>query len=423
MSVFYLLKVFRMIKRYPKSGKRQIIPFIPSELITDSSKIVCVHPFVLKVAKVLLTERGVWPTTYSVGYNDNEYETPSSEQMNLIRELVANFVYEVDNMATCDELTSVLAQIRDSINGGSSSGCGCGSGGSGQNDEEPNTFDEITDFFPEGFDSANDYAIYKCNMANRIINELSQDLTWLMTVDLVTLTIEAAIIGFLTPIPGDAIALIVGGVLLMLAQGVAIAFLTTANDFVDNTGRTDLVCAIVSSSSSEDAMIALESVIDSSSLNATEKQFVKYFLTNTSVNRAFEYTNQLFDVDEDCSECLGYLDLDQGTIVSGDLTMSSGTLVIASVNPGGSCSKQQISVTPSIDYTMTITTTQSTNNLCSGGSSFTIFADECGQPLNSASVADYTLWPGTSLCYKGGQQIIFRSLPSDSFQITIQKGI
>jgi hypothetical protein len=218
----------------------------------------------LYILRKLVKERAFWKSTYIKTWYENFYETASDIELDQIKDIVSNWIYESEVVEMCNsQLLTALENIATTIR---LSSC-CFEGGPGQQQIGDDIYwgsepaeSEPTAFGPgEEFETQAAWELHKCEVANGIVNGLIGSLNGFSVLTLVTLiasSVLAAVVGigliFVPPLA--IIAAIVG-------TGLAFSFFSTlANEIEDN--KTSIVCAIYNSQTAQDAYNELSDALD-----------------------------------------------------------------------------------------------------------------------------------------------------------------
>lgn len=176
------------------------------------------------------------------------------------------------------------------------------------------TGDPETDPPPDGFDTWEEYFTHKCQAANFLFDAIVNSLRNLGFVSLVNVVggsavVGAALAGFLA-VPGGAIALIVGGILVL---GAAVGVLTEIADELEDN-RSDFVCDLYRADSASSAADVVAGYVDealaalavASSLHPTIRTIALLLASTDALNKLFDATLTMSYPDADCSACEDY---------------------------------------------------------------------------------------------------------------------
>ncbi len=243
-------------RKYTKAGRRDIIS--GSEILAKggASALICAPIAAFDVARKLVRNRGYWRTTYAMAYGDASYTLPTPGEMELIEEILNEFL-EATTLMDCGDLITELDDIEQAITALSlGGGCGCGSGGAGQtpppvDDTDTGDITEPTGTPPPGWPGWEEYQVGKCNVATMIVGNLLSDVVWWQTVTIATLTVGGLSAGMLSILSAFTLTAVLAGLLALLAYNIA--FLSNAEDALTD-GFEDLVCAILAGTDSQDSM-------------------------------------------------------------------------------------------------------------------------------------------------------------------------
>lgn len=293
------------------NDKRQLVDYDKFVAFGDEAVVVCVPKAALQVARVLVRERGYWRSTYTKGaVNNYEYEIPSIAEMDVVEEVLAEFLSETEvfTMPICDDIVSELSALNATLGSldlscitnvsGGGEGCGPGSGGAGSGEAEETT--EVDDGAtpPEGFSTYTEYQSHKCNMAEKIRQDLIHDLTWLKGATILTISAEAIIGAFFLPVPGARVVSLLGFAISLITQGLII---TTCDEIINslNTNAEALRCCLYDAYDVGEAETCFTSTLG---LGVLAQTLLGYFTDADNLNRLFE-PEGIGDYGVNCSTC------------------------------------------------------------------------------------------------------------------------
>lgn len=400
------------------SNTRQIIDY--DHVLAEAGQIalVCIDRGMLPILRGLVRERGLWRTSYATSRSDTYYTIPSTSQFEPIHRLIAQFLEDTADMAQCDDIITKLDNIAQAIS--ASSCCDNGSGGAGSMDDIETT--EVDDGAtpPAGFATYPTYDAYKCNMATKLVQDWLTDIAWLNGLSLVDVATVA--VGLLSPLSGQNVIDLVGVAALWFTQSIWSSSTQAIYDWLD-TDQADVICGLYDAYDVTEAYDNTVAIIDAAGLTAAENFVAKLWLGNVSLNRLFDLTQTALPVG-DCSGCTPYLELLYGSVVSGDLTLSPGTVVIDSVlddpYPGCPANMPYIHLNfRGSGYRVSVTTDQTTSNVCDSDWTFYI-NDRCGAP-GELRVPVYTTFQGVEYCVVQDGNLRIRSAVGDPFTATVTK--
>lgn len=184
-------------------------------------------------------------------------------------------------------------------------------------DQCGSVIDDPSDDFPtigpgETWEELSTYDTYKCKAANWIVDGFTNAFTSLdaypiefwttATVSVATSIVWAALVAALI---GSFVVTVVGVVIAFVAAMIAgstFDFEEIKDMFVDK--RTDLICAIYTSTSADDCRDRLGEIFDAE-LSAVNSAAVKLFLTNDLLNNVFVENSDIDDITPttSCSSC------------------------------------------------------------------------------------------------------------------------
>lgn len=280
------------------------------------------------------------------------------EAQNVIRE---TFDYNLNLrgvIMACEEpgLLNIAVALTKMANALASGSNCCDNHGSGGAPENSVPFSETVqgnpgiDEPPEGFETWEEFEIYKCAIAWNIVETLQTDVGRLAITNLanISLTGLAAVlaIAFVTPIPFANIVAI-AGLLLTIAAEIVIA--TTLSIINDN--EEELVCELyngLSSANSRSLYLArFADFVASAVLEPVEafaiNSLMAYMLDAASTNRLYEKDLTRVWNERDCTDCTsGWTfsilpsEQESGVLVSGSMDADSELFVASAVLETGS---------------------------------------------------------------------------------------
>lgn len=307
-------------RKYPKGNTRQIIDFATVASQVGKTGFYCLDKGILLLARQLVAERGLWRTSFSMGYQSDGYLVPDVDQFEPIQSAIGDWL-EGASVDMTNELLDGLEDIALAIRQTSCCpGSGGGSGGSGGSAAPESGFVDDGVNYPDGYPDQPTYQDEKCQVAEKIRQDLIADLTWIRDGSLVSLTATGLALALLTPIPFDEILLLVGFIVSLFAQSILVA---TAQVVIDKltTEANDFRCALVVA---ETVSMAKTDAINVLSLSLIEEQLLQGMLTTDSINRLFEHIS-VGDFGVTCScVCAGFPQFFTGG--SGDLSPGTKTL-------------------------------------------------------------------------------------------------
>ena len=266
--------------------KRQLIDY--NHLVNNLGEktIVCIDKGILSVARVFLSTRGLWRSSYVTGYADNFYYIPNSAEFDQIDSAIADFLVETE-MGLCEDLLTAIQDIPAAIR---QTACcvSTGSSGAPSTSSPPSSFqDDLVASFPPQYNDRPTYENAKCNIAQGIINDLVEDINWLLTIDVTAVASTVFIATLLSPIPGDEILAFIG---LLIGSAILGGLAATLSGLVSQitSNEDELRCALFLSTSVGGARQNFKDVL---SLTGIQAQIINYMLGNDSLNRLFEYQN------------------------------------------------------------------------------------------------------------------------------------
>lgn len=302
------------IRKYPRSGRRTIVDLAEVLAQKDEYAVVCVSRGALNIVRKLLLPRGHWLTSYAKSYEMDGYEPATEADMNVVEEILAEFME--GTAVNCSELLDELAAIGAAITaGGASGGCGCGTTGTPTDEVESteDTGDILNDSepTPPGFANRPEYRVYKCDVADWIVDNHLTDLAWLQGQNLLALTAVVMIAAFITPIPGDGFIALLA--FLVALSGIGAGLVAIAYDAINNN-YDDLVCALFTGTyngnSTAQWTAEISDAVDGETANTIYRAYIKtmlgFFLTNGQANKLYvkdAYLDDLVTGQGDCSSC------------------------------------------------------------------------------------------------------------------------
>jgi len=285
-------------------NKRQVIDMsLVGESDYGDKVLVCVPKFAWDVARAFLSDQGLWRTTYSMEYHDSYYETPSSEEFDLIDASISDFL-KGDDMS-CDLVEAMEGLEKQLARLVAKSCCGPaggGSGGAGATEGPASEFEDDGETPPEEFETYSEWQAWKCGVAKLIYDEMTNDLDYVkgIAVSEISAIVLSAVL--LTPIPFDDIAVLVG---VIIAWGVEEIVDDLIDEVLTELGADEetIVCALYNSLSVPGAESWLNDWANSS-LTDLAGFLLSFFVSNDSLNRLFEFSNLVLP-SYDCATCVG----------------------------------------------------------------------------------------------------------------------
>lgn len=271
--------------------------------LTGDCRIITIDGGALAILRKL-AERGLWPSTYYVERGVDYYTVPDSNQLDVVENVLAEFLKE--SSMTCTSIESVLASLQVSLAQIAQKDCcqaGTGSAGATTpytgEPQDPGTYilPDKTLIETQG---------YKCDMAHQIVDELIADVNSLAShitggVDLTAAAVLLAAV-FLTPVPFDDIVAIAALALGAIVAGFTLPGIATA--LSDN--RADGVCAMVNADTVAAAQLAFYNVI-APELTAPAQRVVLWQMeTNESFGRLFKDVGKPLNNTGNTCNCVCY---------------------------------------------------------------------------------------------------------------------
>lgn len=190
--------------------------------------------------------------------------------------------------------------------------CG-GSAGAGVSSAPAETFVDTGSNFPTGYTDRDEYSDIKCNLAQRVLDQLDADLEALKLANISgqSATAVAALLGItlLTPIPLDELLVAVAAALLgLVAFGIS-AYVNALGELQSRLDAMDL-CELYEADDVDDAVAAVEAWIDGGSYTyqSLTEQLGSGLVGTNSVNILFAEKSDDINYDElpvgDCSSCV-----------------------------------------------------------------------------------------------------------------------
>lgn len=299
-----------MPKRYPRSGRRQIISL--PDLLADSGEyvLVCLSKPVLEIARTFIGTRGRWNTTYSSAYGDSGYTPATAVEMDQVNELIAEFL-ESTNEMNCDEFIAEMKRIADGVERSAAANeqcCGPGSGGAGGSSEAASGFtDDGSTTFPTGYADRPAYETGKCQGAKEVIEQLKTDFAYIRDGSIVTLASTALVAALITPIPFDDIIALSTFAIALSIQGILVGTAQEIIDYLTNSEQ-DILCALYNADTVSDAI----DDVDDGSMSTLASTLFAYAVNTDAFNRLFDY-DQVGDYGANCAGCACDWVVDYGT--------------------------------------------------------------------------------------------------------------
>lgn len=283
---------------------------MPEEWFTERV-LLCVPRFAWMLSRTLLTGYGFRDVTFSTGYTTGGYFAPVASEMDTIEASISEYLAEDSLM--CEDIADAINNLTIVVQQGQACDTSCGSGGSsgaGTTAPPPAEFhDDDPLIFPEGFPDRDAYDLAKCAAANAIIASMKEDLQFLLTADIVTLTATSLAVAFLTPIPFDDILVFVGFLVAIFLQAILATSAQNVIDYIDANAEA-LVCLLFRADTATEALDNLEDNF-TGNLPSVEATLANFFITFEVVNSLFQKSTILqnssatmdVDCENDCLEC------------------------------------------------------------------------------------------------------------------------
>lgn len=226
--------------------------------------LICTNEGVLGAIRVLIGTYGLREVNWVTAHTPAGYIGVDLDQFDKIDSEISKFLGDTDNMNFCDEIVTILSSISNNLAG---SGCECGGAGAGGVIETPSTENpgvpgnpQGGDTVPPGFADFAEYNIYKCDVAEWIVQQVENDLNWFQATNFVTLATTAFIAALLTPIPGDEIIALMGLLVSLALQGVATQGIGDMKNAVSNN-RDAILCSMYAAANATSSGSKLTNVI------------------------------------------------------------------------------------------------------------------------------------------------------------------
>lgn len=268
---------------------------------------------------------------------------------------------------SCTTGQEIADAIRYLANKLGSSGCcgglgpivltGSGVGGTGVLEEAASEIDDTgwTGEVPAGFEDWAEWKTNKCNAASYILTQWQEDIARAQTINFVGGTalpalLEVLAVTLFSPIPGDELIILAGLIILAISEGVIEDALTAiANCLTDN--HDDLLCALYMGGTVGAIQTEVGTLFDTCLENIAQpagyiaRQFVNNWMNNDNLNRLFEKNEAVNYPAADCAaceiiDCLDYIDINYGTLISWTRDGDEVTMVIESVPEPGQETRQ-----------------------------------------------------------------------------------
>lgn len=301
----------------------------PYALGLEGETLICVPNSTLDIIRVFLFEYGQRRVNFYRQLTDVGYFTLTDEEFGQIDALIGDFLWRSSTVGLCEDILTAVNNISIAIlNQG---GCGCqGSGGAGTVENEPSTFEDVGDNFPDGYEDRAEYDTNKCNLARYILDTLADDMGRMKQIDAAgkSAALLATLLGlsFLLPVPFVNLFVIAGIILGLLAISID-AVGTAASELQDFFEAMD-ICLLYSSDSAEQAKQHILDAIDAESFtyDALTKQLAQNLINFNSLNLLFDAKPPLINLPVgDCSGCAAAACLSDKDIVFG--TGPSGLII------------------------------------------------------------------------------------------------
>lgn len=363
-----------MSTKHKYYSHRQVVsmPLVSEGEYTEQI-LLCIPAFAWRVARAFLSRQAQWESTYAASFQGNYYVSPDEETMDKIKASIDGALAEDDMScdleAAIESLGNLLAAqlesngddlvnvISDLVSKDCPTACG-GSGSAGMAEAEPVDFEDTGENFPDEFPSRAVFDAWKCSVAGLIVDYLLTDLRWFQNTDVTAITAALLVATLLTPVPGDEIAVMVGGAAVMVAEGILDTVLDNIISQLEDD-RADLVCGLYNAIDVSTAEAVLTNWADAA-FDWAEEHFLSWLINVDAMNWLFTRPNLLL-TDEDCSGCTEptYSDwaVDFGTLTDGSLAGNTTYFEITSAwNTAAGCGRWQCQFTcpPEADFSVSL---------------------------------------------------------------------
>lgn len=379
-----------MGRRFCASGKS---PIVNSVLFFESSDIsdlpLCLSQREIFVIRSYLFPFSRWRTRFARPISGKLWEEASQEEYWLFQDALDALEEKIGMSTGCfdvlGELSVSLAQIAAKMGSTGASGgsvaCGCSIPPDTIIDPPPapDLGNPETDPPPDGFDTWEEYQVYKCKAANAIADSLIGTIGNMasipgvvsgMAAGLLYLVVSAAFFG--TGASSVAVGLLALG--LGSAAGIAIAITALVAIAVAGIGglayfstlssvlqgqKSDIVCELYSASSVEEARSALLSRVDdaiagiegitefiSDKLNEVVAGLMGMAIFNTLFEPSDYVASHVGSVD--CENCGCSWVIDAGELSTGNLESGTFEVVSVSVDLGGTVRERVVLTAPAL---------------------------------------------------------------------------
>lgn len=394
-----------MSERRKYSNKRQIINYNSLATKFGQETLLCIDRGVLAIARYLLVERGLWPTTYAVDFFDNYYLLPDTTQLATIESHIAEFLERTnDDMALCDEIVTQLDRMTTAITSAGGSCTDCGSYDAGATEPLPSTENtgepgNHTGDPPVEFNTWAEYDTYKCEVANWIVSNQQTDVTFFATGDIAAMAVTVFAALLVSPVPGARVIALLAAVIGIL--GISLGILTTWGNVLANN-YDELVCALYEAPDAEGAYTTFLAIFDAGVDAETSDSLFRYLIKEAEA-LLFSYAavNKLFEADlftdfgtpsNNCSTCSAECSpfvITVGSLASGSPDFPNPDFTAQSVLVTTIFTRQQISILMPIDCDVQVTVDETGYTPISHQGVY-FFAWLCGDTSGAKTVP----WPG-----------------------------
>lgn len=249
----------------------------------DTGAVLCTNQGMLRLIRVLLISYGMRYANWVTEHTPGGYIGVDNTEFDVVDANISKFLEETNDMKFCSELTEAFNNLTAAFREGC---CDSGSYGAGKDEPPESGNQDDEEDWPPGFDTYAEYRLYKCDIANRIIEGIRVDVVWLAAGTIVTLASSILVATLLTPIPGDEILALVGFALALLAQGVLATVGASLQSDID-AERQELVCLLYDAADADSAKTAVLDYLDSV-LTSTEMALFASLWGFASVNALFD---------------------------------------------------------------------------------------------------------------------------------------
>lgn len=300
------------IRRY--FDKRFLIRY--SDAVDESYCVLWAIPIgIAKIMQGMLSERGLWRTTYVKQYHDEYYEVPSFTEWHELEDKIRAFLGGITMSDFC--LSTLIEKLDDIATAIQVQGACCqastngtrivedGSGGFYYGTEDPIAKPDT--FGPgEEFETQSEFDAHLCSAANNIVSGLILSLNNWSILSLASLAVGSLVVGVFVANPPLGVLVALG------VAAVGFAILATISTHISDN-RQAWVCALYDAQGYADMLVQLDVlisdmiiVLDIGPLEIPITDLIHSVIDTDTFNKAYKNVGLPGPIDPiDCDVCTG----------------------------------------------------------------------------------------------------------------------